>query len=63
MIFSCSGVSKSYGTDTILEKVSFNIDDKDVYKRQIQLSYAHILIKSTIYYKLFAKICQHDFMI
>ncbi len=29
MIFSCSGVSKSYGTDTILEKVSFNIDDKE----------------------------------
>ena len=30
MIFSCSGVSKSYGTDTILEKVSFNIDDKEI---------------------------------
>jgi len=29
MIFSCSGISKSYGTDVILEKVTFNIEDKE----------------------------------
>lgn len=29
MIFACKDISKSYGIDTILEKVSFNIEDRE----------------------------------
>ena len=29
MILSLSNVSKSYGTDVILEKISFNIEEKE----------------------------------
>ena len=29
MIFSCSNIHKSYGTDVILEKITFNIEDKE----------------------------------
>ena len=29
MLLSLSGVSKSYGTDVIIEKISFNIEEKE----------------------------------
>ena len=29
MILSCRDISKSYGIDVILEKVTFNVEDKE----------------------------------
>ena len=29
MILACKDISKSYGTDVILEKISFNLEEKE----------------------------------